>query len=421
MKITILADGVIPDLSPILALGKGLKGRGHAVRLLAGARWTARIEQCGLEAAPGGVDLLALLEAGAYKGPVETGSLQKQLMAFKPLIEQHARRMLDAAWAACQDADLVISSPFSDGYAASIAEKRGIRHAGATLEPAWVATYSGSAAIGAPLPTRVSILNYLVAKRRLEPLRWNLVGAAGNRFRQETLGLPPQTFKQNWEALKRMLVVQGFSTHVIPHPEDWPSTIHTTGYWFLEEDANRRAPAGLMDFLAAGEPPVYVSLRNWGGVDSGQLLRLVLAALKLTGLRAVIDSGAGNLGGEELPAGVLRLDSALPRWIFPCMKAVVHSGDAGMTAEGLRAGVPSVIIPSLPAQELWGSRVGALSVGPPPLRLERLSPDTLAEAIRAAAGDSDIRKCAAMLGAKIRAEDGLGMALNIIEQYLQEK
>ena len=46
------------------------------------------------------------------------------------------------------------------------------------------------------------------------------------------------------------------------------------------------------------------------------------------------------------------------------MAAVVHHGGAGTTAEGLRAGVPAVIVPFAFDQSFWGARVKALGLGP---------------------------------------------------------
>ena len=40
--------------------------------------------------------------------------------------------------------------------------------------------------------------------------------------------------------------------------------------------------------------------------------------------------------------------------IFPACRAVVHHGGAGTTAAGLRAGVPTLILSTLPDQPIWG-------------------------------------------------------------------
>jgi hypothetical protein len=111
--------------------------------------------------------------------------------------------------------------------------------------------------IGAPLPNRESLINYLFSRWLIEPAGWRLMGAINNRFRQETLDLPAQTIQDHWQGMRRMLVVQGFSSHVVPHPRGLPANIHTAGYWFLDEDRVWQPPAALLDFLT-GAPP------SWG-------------------------------------------------------------------------------------------------------------------------------------------------------------
>jgi len=49
--------------------------------------------------------------------------------------------------------------------------------------------------------------------------------------------------------------------------------------------------------------------------------------------------------------------------IFPACRAVVHHGGAGTTALGLRAGVPTLILPTDLNQTLWGMQVKRLKVG----------------------------------------------------------
>ena len=48
---------------------------------------------------------------------------------------------------------------------------------------------------------------------------------------------------------------------------------------------------------------------------------------------------------------------------FPACRAVVHHGGTGTTAASLRAGVPTLILWTMPDQALWGARVKRLRVG----------------------------------------------------------
>jgi UDP:flavonoid glycosyltransferase YjiC (YdhE family) len=97
--------------------------------------------------------------------------------------------------------------------------------------------------------------------------------------------------------------------------------------------------------------------------------------------------------------------------------AVVHHGGAGTTAAGLRAGVPSVIVPFFGDQPYWGQRVAELGVGPQPIPRKNLSVERLARALQTAMTDVGIRQRAAALGSKIQAEDGISTAIDIIQRF----
>ena len=96
--------------------------------------------------------------------------------------------------------------------------------------------------------------------------------------------------------------------------------------------------------------------------------------------------------------------------------AVVHHGGAGTTAAGLRAGVPSIIVPFFADQPFWGARVAELGVGPKPIPRKNLTVEQLSQAIQMAVTNNAMRQRAANLGAKIRAEDGVARAVEIIQQ-----
>jgi sterol 3beta-glucosyltransferase len=102
--------------------------------------------------------------------------------------------------------------------------------------------------------------------------------------------------------------------------------------------------------------------------------------------------------------------------LFPRVSSVVHHGGAGTTAEGLRAGRPTVVVPGGGDQPFWGRRVERLGVGPAPVPGWRLSVESLAAAIRATLNDARMRERAGLLGERIRSEDGVGETAALIER-----
>jgi UDP:flavonoid glycosyltransferase YjiC (YdhE family) len=131
----------------------------------------------------------------------------------------------------------------------------------------------------------------------------------------------------------------------------------------------------------------------------------------------VLLTGWGAVARLPTSASVFYADDVPHSWLFPRMAAVVHHGGAGTTAAGLRAGVPSLITPFLLDQYAWADRVVKSGVG---LRLadsKRLTAEKLAQAIHTAITDSALRTRAADLGTRIRAENGVARAVEIIERH----
>lgn len=143
---------------------------------------------------------------------------------------------------------------------------------------------------------------------------------------------------------------------------------------------------------------------------------LVLKALEQTGQRGVVFSGWAGLQKADLPDSVLMIDSTPHTWLFPRMSAVVHHGGAGTTAAGLRAGVPSIIVPFHGHQPFWGRLVADLGVGPVSIPRRTLTAERLTQALAIARDDHAMRRRAADLGDKIRDEDGVGNAVAWIQQ-----
>jgi sterol 3beta-glucosyltransferase len=145
---------------------------------------------------------------------------------------------------------------------------------------------------------------------------------------------------------------------------------------------------------------------------------MVLEALQLSGQRGVLLSGWSGLGNIHLPKTVYRLASIPHSWLFPKMAAVVHHGGMGTTAAALRAGIPEVIIPLGGDQLFWAKRVEQLGVGTRCASLQKVTAKQLATALDEITTDTALRQQAVALGEKIRAEDGVGQAVAVIQNHI---
>jgi sterol 3beta-glucosyltransferase len=153
------------------------------------------------------------------------------------------------------------------------------------------------------------------------------------------------------------------------------------------------------------------------GRKPAELTTIALDALRIANVRGVLLTGWGALRGATLPESVFAVQAISHDRLYPRMAAVVHHGGSGTTAAAVRAGVPAIITPFGFDQALWGRRIAQLGVGPAPIRNEELTAETLGAAIVEATTNDAMRKRAAELGARVRAEDGIGRAIELLNEY----
>jgi sterol 3beta-glucosyltransferase len=185
-----------------------------------------------------------------------------------------------------------------------------------------------------------------------------------------------------------------------------------TGSWF-DDDETAPDPA-LAAFVEAGAPPVVIGFGSMMGIDAREWTRRVVEGVGQR--RAVLQMGWANLGNVELPPNIYRAGVVSHRWLFPRASGVIHHGGAGTTAAVMRAGVPSAVVWFLGDQPTWGKRIARPGIGPPAVRFSRFSASWLDRTLQQLTSDQQMRARAAELGARIRAEDGLGEAVAAIER-----
>jgi len=213
-------------------------------------------------------------------------------------------------------------------------------------------------------------------------------------------------------------LVLACSPIVIPCPDDWAAPhIRIPGYLFLDTPETYQPPPALAKFLADGEPPVCVTFGSMIHRDAEGIYRVVLEAMKRTGNRTVILSGWSDLQNLSLAENVLVLDAIPHDWLFPRCKTIIHHGGAGTTASGLRSGTPNLVVSFAADQPFWGARVRALGAGPRPISVRKLTTEKLIAALAEADGET-IRNSVQVTGSMIRAEDGVGQTVKIIEEHI---
>jgi UDP:flavonoid glycosyltransferase YjiC (YdhE family) len=424
MRINLLIVGTRGDVQPALALGMGLKRAGFAVQLVTFEEFRSLVGAYGLNFVPLSGNIQELLNPGAGKEVFSATSFFELLKLFQ---KTYARLFTDF-WQVSQGCDLLISNAATTMAVDAVAEKLQIPHIETSVFPG-LPTHAFPSFFGPWPPGLGAQSNGLAGQLKgainwfsYKPVNWAIslwLRPIIERCRRDILGLPARKSEQ--PGRKPPPILTGFSQYVLPRPPDWPENVHITGYWYLDTPAFEPPPA-LQAFLAAGAPPVYVGFGSMPSQNPEQVTDMVIQALAMAGQRGILLTGRGLLGRGMVQRSathpVYFVESIPHDWLLPRTAAVVHHGGAGTTAAGIRAGVPSILVPIGADQRLWAYRVESLGVGPHPIPRSRLTAERLAYAITQAVTDPALRQRAAALGEKIRAEDGVGEAVRIICRYM---
>jgi len=416
INITVFAAGSRGDIQPCVSLSKGLQQAGYRVRLAAPEDFADFVQSHDVDFYPLRGDVQQIMAGDTGREFMETGGGNpiKSIFAVRKMIAPVVMTMAMDAHEACRDADALIFLGVFNAFGQAIAEELDLPLI--NMEPTPLLPTRAFPAPSWPLQRNLGGLhNYLSGWAMLQVV-WLWYRPFVNRFRQR-LGLSPFTAARFYHSLKSTPMLGAYSPSVIPHPADWPDTVHVAGYFFLETHAEWQPSAELEAFLEAGDPPVYIGFGSMAGRNPERLAGLVLEALARSGRRGVLSTGWGGLRPGMVPDNVFVLDTAPHHWLFPRMSAVVHHGGAGTTAAGLRAGVPNVIVPFALDQPFWGARIRALGVGPDPIPQKKLTAERLAGAISRALTDPEMKERARACGVAIRAENGVENAVQIVQRY----
>ncbi len=423
MRFSMLTVGTRGEVEPCVALGVGLQAAGHTVQVVTHPDFEPFVRKAGLNFALIDIDLEGWLASESFRAIVEESRrnpVRAVTMAIG-VMRTMMRQIGDDCWAACQQGpgtDVVMYTIGGSFFAPHIAEKLGIPCIGTYPYP--IGTPTGSfPTIFSPSQRSMGRGLNRFSHEMNDVMSWLPLRKLVNRWRDEQLGLPPV---RQWNFPRHYrehgdLMLYGFSPSIVPKPPDWGDQCVITGTWFMPSSGSFEPSPALLDFLEAGPPPVFVGFGSTNDQDLARMGELVLAALKQSGQRGVLLSSEHY--PDDLPDDLFMIEPTPFEWLFPRMAAVVHHGGAGTTALGLRAGVPTVVVPSFMDQPFWGQRVADLGVGPQPIPYNRLSVEGLSTAIRQAVNTPAMRERATALGECIRLEDGVARAVDELERYLK--
>ena len=381
MKVVLLALGSRGDVQPMVALGKALQPLGNPVMVVALREFAPLVEAAGLLFMPIDATFEATGPAAAEAARKMAGGGMSYHRAVSSWLADMAPQVAAAEMAAVEPGDLVVGGVLSIDDAVALQEARGCLAVHVLTAPI-LPTASGPSAVFAIRPQGRSVLNRWAARAALAAGA-PMMTTTGSHLRDQ-LNLPrtrPLGFVKMLQMVPTLLTT---SPLVTPPPGDWPGNICQTGIWFDQRPA-WDPPAALTEFLAAGDPPVFIGFGSMPSADPSADVKLMTQAARKAGRRAVIRPSYAWYEPEHSPGDsrqdVYLLREAPYRWLFPQMGAIIHHGGAGTTAEALLAGVPNAVVAFGVDQPYHGRRIHALGAGPAPIKRSKLTVDRLAELI----------------------------------------
>jgi rhamnosyltransferase subunit B len=206
-----------------------------------------------------------------------------------------------------------------------------------------------------------------------------------------------------------------FSSIFGPHQPDFPPNTTITGFPFYDAGEAVGLDPRLEEFLSRpGPPPVLFTLGSSAVWAPGTFYEVGAALARESGSRVVLLTGRRENVPSETGPDIMAVDYAPFGQVMPRVGVIVHQGGIGTTAQALRAGRPQLIMPF--GHDTWDNawRVRRLGAG------LTLSPSRFSVGrVRAAIGhlsEREPRVLAEAVGRRVRSEDGIGRACDLIEE-----
>ncbi len=203
-----------------------------------------------------------------------------------------------------------------------------------------------------------------------------------------------------------------------PQP-DWAANTVVASFTFYDgtQDGAELTPE-LKQFLDAGEPPIVFTLGSAAVMNAGTFYQESLDAANQLNRRAglLIEN---NPPLEKLSSDVLAVNYAPYSQIFPRACAIVHQGGIGTTAQALRSGRPTIVMPYSHDQPDNAARLERLGTSKTISR-KKYSTWRVVKELRELLDDSSYAAKAAEIGRTVQAENGVRVACDEIEKQLRE-
>jgi rhamnosyltransferase subunit B len=409
LRVLLPTMGSAGDVHPFIALAVALKARGHRATILTNPMFQSRIEAQGVAFLPVG-------RAEDANAAIINPELWHWRKGFKVLAQMIVPAIAEIYRLIEKHADDHTVVAFSSlALGARVAqEKLGVPSASVHLQPSVIRTFAdqgmmGNVRLSASRPKWFKqglfrLIDALILDRSLKkPL---------NELRA-TLGMAPVDRVMHRWMHSPQLVIAFFPEWFAAAQPDWPANTHAVGFPLWDEDGEAAALADAEEFLNAGAAPVIFTPGSAGSTMQRFFGESVKAARQL-GLRAMLVTNYPEQVPKNLPTDI-RVFGYLPfSQVLPRAALLVYHGGVGTLAQGIKAGIPHLVVPHGYDQFDSGWRIGQLGLGHS-ISQSRYRARRVAPAIASILGDSTSAQRRREFASRIDSADALARACTLIE------
>lgn len=417
-RIVLSTFGSYGDMHPYMAIAAELRARGHQPVIATSELYREKIRMAGFEFVPVRPHIAPPQEQDADMMANIMNPRSGSGFLLNELLFPAVRDGYDDLLTTVESADLLVTHPIS--FAGPlVTQMTGIPWVSTVLAP--VSFFS---AYDPPRPPfwqwmrHINILGPRFIAAFLKQFKNFYKNEEYEQFRKE-LGLPDRGSPIFEGAHAPALVLALFSRLFAQPQPDWPPQARITGFAFYDGDHELEMPAELMHFLDEGEAPIVFTLGTSAVWVADDFYRESITAAKLLGRRAVLLVGDERNQMATLPPGMIAVNYAPFKQLLARGCAMVHHGGVGTTSEGLRAGVPTLIVPfafDQPDNAAHAARLGVSRTLP----RAKYKARRVARELDILLTKADYKNTAHETGELLRHENGTVTACDLIEQFLLE-
>jgi rhamnosyltransferase subunit B len=416
-RIVLSTFGSFGDIHPYMALALDLQARGHYPIIATSELYREKIVTAGLKFSPIRSKLPPPQDQDQeLMDRVMEPRTGPQFLMDELILASLRESYLDLSQVV-QEADILLTHPAAPA-GPLVAHKTKMPWISTVLSPA-----SFLSAYDPPVPPFWSWLTNLyvfgpnlmklvfaLAKRGYRPQKFY-------RFRKE-LGLEDYGNPVFEGQHSPDLVLALFSQLFASAQPDWPAQTRITGFAFYDGHRELEMPLELSRFLDEGEPPIIFTLGTSAVWVARDFFHESIAAARQLKRRAVLLIGdERNLPVEPLPSDIIAVNYAPYQSLLPRACAMVHHGGVGTTSQGLRAGVPTLIVPFAFDQPDNAAHAQRMGTSRTLYRKHYLSP-RVAKEIDVLLSEPQYAANAKHISKQLQAENGTAKACDLIEEFI---